>query len=415
MGMSMIKLHFGQSGLAVLLSLGLAGCIPEDSNESDSTSAEQCESSTTTTVVYYTVPEITYTEVDETTDANDASVDAQSIALNTIVTGDMSYPSMGGCVDCDDYYSVAVQPGDEVEVIIAGEAGTNFDLYLYDGSGFNVYSNGGDPVEKVNYTIPTGMTELIILANAYDGTGDYTLTVTQPAEPVAVTNVQEDECLGDLSGYISSATDDSRLANATINLREGGDVETGEISVTASTGSDGTYSFSNVEAGEYTAEIIFAGYSTVYQNLTIVGNSTMIQNFALSPTLAAGEVRIVLTWGEAPRDLDSYLQGPKATSGEYTISFRNKTEENTSLDRDDTSSFGPETITISSQNSGAYSYWVKPYSGTSSSLANSSAIVSIYDENGLAEQIKVPSGTGYKWNVFTMSSGVITVVNTIVD
>jgi uncharacterized protein YfaP (DUF2135 family) len=412
----MNKVKFGSSSLAALLSFGLVGCIPEDTedtNDTNSNTAQQCDSSSTTTVVSYTVPEITYSEVNETSAANDDSADAQSIALNTIVSGDMSYPSMGGCVDCDDYYAVAVQPGDEVEVIIAGEAGTNFDLYLYDGTGFNVYSNGGDPVEKINYTIPTGMTELIILANAYDGTGDYTLTVTQPAEPVEVTNVQDDECLGDLSGYISNATNDSRLANATINLREGADVKTGDVSVTASTGAEGTYAFSNVEAGEYTAEIVLADYSTVYQNVILVGNSTVTRNFAMSPTLASGEVRIVLTWGESPRDLDSYLKGPKATSGEYTISFRNKNEENTTLDRDDTSGFGPETITISSQNSGTYTYWVVPYDGTSSSLANSSAIVSIYDENGLAEQIKVPSGTGFKWNVFTMSSGVVTVVNTI--
>jgi uncharacterized protein YfaP (DUF2135 family) len=396
-----------------LLTTFVTSCIPEDTDTNGDSEEYQCEVPETTTT--YTVPEITYVEVDETTDANDTAETAQTIALNTIVSGDMSYPSFGGCVDCDDYYTVPVQAGDEVEVIIEGVSGTNFDLYLYDGSSFSVYSNGGEPVEKINYTIPEGMENLIILANAYDGTGDYTLTVTKPAEPVAVVNDQSDACLANLSGTIGSAIDDSKLANVTINLREGSDTKTGDISETASSGANGEYSFANIDAGTYTAEIVLEGYATIYQKIVAKGKTTTIQNFSMSPTLAAGEIRIVLTWGENPRDLDGFLEVPVSGSQPVTVGYQNKSSNGASLDRDDTTSYGPETITIATQQTGAYSYYVKPFRGTSSSLQSSNAAVSVYDENGLIETINVVSGSGYKWNVFTLTDGAVTVQNTITD
>ena len=405
----------------IFLTTFLVGCLPEKvdpqtgSSDTDSTNDTtedyQCEAPEST--VTYTVPEITYVEVSETVNANDSMETAQSINLNTIVSGDMSYPSFGGCVDCDDYYTVPVEAGDEVEVIIAGESGTNFDLYLYDGTGYSVYSNGGEAVEKINYTIPSGMSNLIILANAYDGTGTYELTVTKPAELVEVNNVQTDACLADLSGTIGSAIDDSRLANVSINLREGSNIKTGDIAETASTGANGAYSFANINAGTYTAEIVLAGYATIYQNVVAKGSTTTVQNFSMSPSLATGEVRIVLTWGASPRDLDGFLEVPVENSDSVFVYYQNRSSNGASLDRDDTTSYGPETITITTQQTGSYVYYVKAFQGNSATLSNSGAAVSVYDDTGLLATVNVAAGTGSQWNVFSLTDGEITILNNI--
>ena len=65
-------------------------------------------------------------------------------------------------------------------------------------------------------------------------------------------------------------------------------------------------------------------------------------------------VRITLTWGKAPQDLDAHLIGPKGNGKGYfeaswsskTYSYPNNRTLVASLDRDDASSYGPEIVTI---------------------------------------------------------------------
>ncbi len=52
-------------------------------------------------------------------------------------------------------------------------------------------------------------------------------------------------------------------------------------------------------------------------------------------------IKIILTWGEAPSDLDSHI-----FSQNYHAYWIDKDDGNLNLDHDDTSSYGPETITI---------------------------------------------------------------------
>ena len=71
------------------------------------------------------------------------------------------------------------------------------------------------------------------------------------------------------------------------------------------------------------------------------------------------------------------------------------------------------------QHTGTYTYWINDYSSRSNSsstaLAASGATVTVYGEAGIMKQYSVPAGAGTKWNVFTMTSGVITDVNTLND
>jgi hypothetical protein len=159
------------------------------------------------------------------------------------------------------------------------------------------------------------------------------------------------------------------------------------------------------------------GYVTTQQNVTVVANQTVNVNLALSPVLNQGEIRIVLTWGALPTDLDSHLWLP--WTHPYHIYFSNKgycsSDPFACLDVDDTTSYGPETVTIKQRFSGNYTYAVYQWS-SSGSLTTSGARVQVYSSTGLIRDYYVPtSGTGYWWAVFRMdgTTGVITDLNYI--
>lgn len=101
--------------------------------------------------------------------------------------------------------------------------------------------------------------------------------------------------------------------------------------------------------------------------------------YALSKNMATLDgLRVVLNWGENPADLDSHLVFP----GNH-IYFESKTGEKAGLDVDDTSSYGPETITIERKQHGKkYIYAVHNYSDRksehSSALSKSQAKVMVY-------------------------------------
>lgn len=127
--------------------------------------------------------------------------------------------------------------------------------------------------------------------------------------------------------------------------------------------------------------------------------------YALSPKV--DKYRIVLTWGSRPYDLDAHLSGPKPNGDNFHIWYRNRVliDGKDFLDRDDTRSYGPETITIYKPAKGEYNYSVHNYSNRSSRqgrfLARSNAKVFVYSESRLVKSFDVPTdGMGNTWNVF---------------
>jgi uncharacterized protein YfaP (DUF2135 family) len=426
------RTQFLKIPLVLGLALALAACPGDDDDETTDSSGSgglsacqvEAENPTTSTII----PEITYTEINETTDENGDIGSAQSITTNTIISGDLDRSGGVNCVDagdCDDYYSLGVEEGDEFIIQLNGEDANNFDLYLYNGSSYVTHSEDSTSNEKLVYTVPSGMSTMNIHVLAYSATAaTYTLKVTTPAEPIEVVNEQGDECKSNMQGAVKHAITDATLEGAVINLRAAHDKKDGDIAHTITTGSDGSYSFIDLTSGYYTAEVVLSDYATIYQNLTLEGKKTLVQGFSMSPTLDPGQIRIVLTWGDRPNILDSYLEGPASGGGTFRINYQNMDESSNgaSLDRDDTNAYGPETITITNQNSGTYTYWVDNYTtrynqSTSTPFGETGAIVTIYDENGLYDQVEVhtASGTGLKWTVFTMTGGQISIVNSLGD
>jgi len=164
------------------------------------------------------------------------------------------------------------------------------------------------------------------------------------------------------------------------------------------------------------------GYTNyVNSQVSVPAGETLQMQISLSPTLAEGQYRIVLTWGELPTDLDAHLKTPEIEGNAYHIYFDNQGSADSApfaiLDIDDTDSFGPETTTINSLFPGEYHFYVNNYS-ESPDITTSNAVVQIYNKNGLVHTLQVPTtGTGFFWDICTIngSNGSISVLNRIVE
>jgi len=229
---------------------------------------------------------------------------------------------------------------------------------------------------------------------------------------------------GTVSGKITDSTTGAGIGNVTINLRRGINVSSGTIVKTATTDTAGNYHIVDLDAGQYTGEAIKANYVTGYFTITSIGGlTTGNQNGSVSPANLTGEgIRIQLTWGENPSDLDSHLTGPDGAGGRFHVYFSNQSfsfnnEKIADLDVDDTTSYGPETVTIYKQISGVYRYSVHDYTnaGTTaiSALANSGAKVVVYRGNQIVNTFNVPNSPGTLWTVFEVTGNTITAINTM--
>jgi hypothetical protein len=114
---------------------------------------------------------------------------------------------------------------------------------------------------------------------------------------------------------------------------------------------------------------------------------------------------IKLTWGANPRDLDSHLIGPADNLGAtFNLSFWNETVvvDGVSLwlDVDDTTSYGPEIITIPKfPLSGTYHYYVHHYDG-SSDIAQSPARIELMLDGNVSVFSPPVGEVNECWHVF---------------
>lgn len=235
---------------------------------------------------------------------------------------------------------------------------------------------------------------------------------------------------GSVSGFLRNAFNGDLLSGASIRLRPGVNNRTGTLtSYSATTNSGGAYTFASIPRGLYTAQVSKSGYTTTYFTVICVGGqANPEQNMSLSPRMTgsdSSDIRAVLTWGSEPSDLDSHLTGPVSDSERFHVYFAgsNRKYPATSsspyaiLDTDDTTSFGPETITISRTSGGAYRYSVHDYSHKSSTystaLATSGARVDVYRGSSLIGTYYVPSGPGTLWTVFEVRDSNFTPINSM--
>jgi hypothetical protein len=204
---------------------------------------------------------------------------------------------------------------------------------------------------------------------------------------------------------------------------------------TATTDSSGQATLTNLPTNQQvTVTVTASGYISQSMQVTIACGEAQQQGIALLSStdtgVAAGDIRIILTWGENPRDLDSHLTGPKdGSSDRFHVYYSARNNCSSSpcdssipawLDVDDTTSYGPETITIQKVNgafvSGTYRYYIHHYAG-SSDIPNSSSSIQVYRGSDLLRTFTPPStsqsvGDDWVWSVFTMdvsSSGSVSI------
>jgi len=102
--------------------------------------------------------------------------------------------------------------------------------------------------------------------------------------------------------------------------------------------------------------------------------------------MKAGQIRLVLTWGKDPADLDAHLEGPLPEGKRFHVYFKEKgdlrSREFVNLDVDARNGFGPETITLLGVLPGVYHYSVQDYTNRdkldSYALARAQAEVKVY-------------------------------------
>ena len=132
------------------------------------------------------------------------------------------------------------------------------------------------------------------------------------------------------------------------------------------------------------------------------------------------EIQIRLDWGTQPSDLDSHLAGPDGAGTRFHCFFVNRTPVSfVDLDSDDTTSFGPETITIRRSPAGTgqfvagdYHYWVHNYSMTTFAGSNATVAISSADAQGALTMIStysIANATG------SLTNGLWHVVNLTID
>jgi Carboxypeptidase regulatory-like domain/Bacterial Ig-like domain (group 2) len=217
---------------------------------------------------------------------------------------------------------------------------------------------------------------------------------------------------------VQNAVNSRAVAGATVTARIGASASpTDPPSATATTSADGRARLAALDEGVYTVFVTAPGMITaVLPGVTVAPDADGHWSVVISPVLPAGETRIVLTWGADPRDLDSHLTGPNTAGGRFHVYFGNRRfmladTAIVELDVDDTSGFGPETITVHEQFPGTYCFSVNLYTGTGS-LGTSGAQVRVFRGSQQVATFAAPSTTNRVWTVFRMSGDTITPVNT---
>lgn len=253
---------------------------------------------------------------------------------------------------------------------------------------------------------------------------------------------------GTASGRICDVVTGYGVEGLTLKVREGYNNVDGKVISEATTDQDGYYITDMLDCGLYTMEVVDERnypeeetYCSSSFNFKIFGDTDISnQDGTVSLPMKEGQIRIVLTWGLEPYDLDSHLFFD-GNNGEYFHIYYSIPEEwfypdeydyedylgrfenepfVADLDLDDTSSYGPETTTLYVPVHGEYEFGVYNFSHQyDTELANSGAMVQVYThEAGVPSYtFYVPSGYGYYWKVFTYDSntGILTPINEIMD
>ncbi len=155
---------------------------------------------------------------------------------------------------------------------------------------------------------------------------------------------------------------------------------------------------------------IFLGWSTnpngppnsaVGTNIIATSTHPTVTYYAIWNQVTCHDYQIRLTWGATPRDLDSHIKALGGTS--FHVYYNRLKSSTADLDLDDTSSYGPEVITLDTKPDTTYTYYVHCYSRCN---IGSGAKVELLNarEGSVIKTCKSTSAAKNRWRVFTMNT-----------
>lgn len=196
---------------------------------------------------------------------------------------------------------------------------------------------------------------------------------------------------------LSAVVKDKVIPNAQVIFQKNG-----ETSISRMTNERGKVTIPAEFQDDANATIIIKkeGYSTLVSKCSCGGLT-----YAISPVMTELDgIRIVLSWGKSPLDIDSHLSYP----GGYVCYYKKEASQ-ANLDVDDTNSYGPETISLIKRVQGKkYVYAVHNFSDRNQvnnpNLSDiSGARVYVYIGNTLIKTYNVPKNKrGNVWIPFTI-------------
>lgn len=197
------------------------------------------------------------------------------------------------------------------------------------------------------------------------------------------------------------------MANATLTFKNA----QGQVAGTTVTDRNGYYAI-QLPPGVYQGEISGAGYITSPIIATAATDVFLMdQNETGIRAAAIDEIKIMLDWGEKPRDLDSHLTGPVQDGERFHVYYADKVHQHddiqyVDLDWDDTNSYGPETTVIRKFVDGEYHFFVYNYYSHDDRITESDARVRVYLGNSVTPdyEFTVPKedSDDLYWSVFKL-------------
>jgi uncharacterized protein YfaP (DUF2135 family) len=272
----------------------------------------------------------------------------------------------------------------------AGSAIPGKPVFLRDASGHVILDENGNPYATTtaadgSFAFNCVQQGFVQVWTTADPSQMQHTKVIGPEGWTTVTIVVQVQTCGDLVGQVIDADTGQPIAGATVT--EAGGRQT-------TTDANGNFRFQCLRpAGSNSVVAEAPGYGFGLKTGSVPTSGTSAPVVIPLHKVVVDRILIRLDWGMSPSDLDSHLSGPDGAGARFHCFFVDKTPTGfVTLDVDDVTSFGPETITISQDTPGSfepgdYHYWVHDYTTTTFAGSNASVTVSVVDAQGSVNQL----------------------------
>jgi hypothetical protein len=250
---------------------------------------------------------------------------------------------------------------------------------------------------------------------------DGSYTITQEELLQFATDIEDD----DMTAIIGDQGDDTTVTGTVLDAETGSPVAGADVTLTDNVGH--SYETETDQSGNYSVSgpVVDQGTITIEQDGSITnsfivpaGEETNGGVTAISEVLEETDMRIVVTWGESPRDMDNHLWLYDTESGNELdhIYYRDMNHDLgggnvVQQDVDDTNGGGPETITIPNYQDADMHYSVHNYTSRSWDVDGVEDVqVQVFVGDTLVETFSPDlseNPSGDHWHVFDIVNGVI--------